>query len=58
MDKQVPASNSRLDRLLGAVERIGNKLPDPALLFVALLLIVWALSWALAGVDFGLAGSR
>jgi aminobenzoyl-glutamate transport protein len=44
MDKPTPASNSRLDRLLGTVERIGNKLPDPALLFVALLLIVWALS--------------
>lgn len=58
MDNPKPASNSRLDRLLGTVERIGNKLPDPALLFVALLLIVWALSWALAGVDFGLIDPR
>lgn len=39
-------------RLLGAIERIGNRLPDPALLFVALLLIVWVLSWLLSGVSF------
>ena len=30
---------------LAAVERIGNKLPDPAVLFIALLLAVWVLSW-------------
>ena len=33
--------------LLAAIERIGNKLPDPAMLFVALLFIVWILSWLL-----------
>jgi aminobenzoyl-glutamate transport protein len=30
---------------LGTVERVGNKLPDPAVLFIALLFIVWVLSW-------------
>ncbi len=30
---------------LAAIERIGNKLPDPAVLFIALLLAVWVLSW-------------
>lgn len=59
MSNPKPAANSsRLERILGAVERIGNRLPDPALLFIALLLIVWALSWALAGVDFGLIDPR
>ena len=33
---------------LGAVERIGNKLPDPAMLFVGLLGIVWVLSWLMS----------
>jgi aminobenzoyl-glutamate transport protein len=40
------------DRALNAIERIGNKLPDPAMLFLASLGIVWALSYFLAGVEF------
>jgi aminobenzoyl-glutamate transport protein len=44
--------------MLAAVERVGNRLPDPAILFVLLLLIVWFLSWALSGVDFGLTDPR
>ena len=39
-----------LDRFLNLIERAGNKLPDPALLFVYALLIVWALSLVLAPV--------
>ena len=41
----VTANNSGF---LGAVERIGNKLPDPAMLFVGLLFIVWILSWLMS----------
>jgi aminobenzoyl-glutamate transport protein len=37
---------------LGTVERIGNKLPDPAMLFIYLLLAVWLVSWALSYVQF------
>ena len=37
---------------LGTVERVGNKLPDPAVLFIALLFIVWVLSWLLSYVTF------
>lgn len=33
-----------LQRLLSAIERGGNRLPDPAVLFIALLLITWLLS--------------
>ncbi len=45
-------------RALAAVERVGNRLPDPALLFIALLLIVWIVSWALSGVDFNTVDPR
>jgi aminobenzoyl-glutamate transport protein len=41
-----------LDRFLNSIERAGNKLPDPAILFVILLLIVWAASALLAPVQF------
>ena len=45
-------------RVLGAVERIGNRLPDPTLLFIALLVLVWVLSWLLSFVDWGLTDPR
>jgi aminobenzoyl-glutamate transport protein len=55
----VPESFSRgaarptlLDRLLNVIERAGNKLPDPAILFVIALLITWALSALLSPVQF------
>lgn len=37
---------------LDAVESLGNKLPDPAVLFLLLMLLVWVASWWLAGVSF------
>jgi aminobenzoyl-glutamate transport protein len=43
---------------LGAVERIGNKLPDPAMLFIGLLFVVWLLSWALSYVSFEVVDPR
>ena len=43
---------------LGTVERVGNKLPDPAVLFIALLFIVWILSWLLSYVTFGVVDPR
>jgi len=44
--------------ILGTVERVGNKLPDPAMLFVGLLFIVWILSWLLSYVTFELVDPR
>ena len=41
-----------IDRALNTVERIGNKLPDPAALFLILLVVVWILSALLAPVSF------
>jgi para-aminobenzoyl-glutamate transporter family len=49
----VAARLSLLDRMLDSIERAGNKLPDPAILFVLALLLVWALSALLAPVEFG-----
>ena len=43
---------------LGTVERVGNKLPDPAVLFIALLFIVWVLSWMLSYVTFDVIDPR
>ncbi|MBI4821422.1 MAG: AbgT family transporter [Deltaproteobacteria bacterium] len=41
-----------MSRALDSIERIGNKLPDPAALFLALLLVTWILSYLLAPVTF------
>jgi len=45
-------------RMLASVERIGNRLPDPAVLFIALLFIVWLLSWLLSYVSFEIIDPR
>lgn len=41
------------NRFLNVIEKSGNKLPDPAILFLYLMLFVWLLSAVLAPVDFG-----
>lgn len=41
-----------IDRLLGGIERVGNKLPDPSMLFLLSLVIVWILSVILAPIEF------
>lgn len=45
-------SSRWIDRALSTVERVGNKLPDPAALFLILLVIVWILSALLAPMQF------
>ncbi len=47
-----PAATGWLTRSLNAIERIGNKLPDPAMLFALFMIGVWLISWALSGVQF------
>ncbi|MBW3549506.1 MAG: AbgT family transporter [Proteobacteria bacterium] len=46
------APRGLVTRFLDGVERAGNKLPDPAMLFLILMLAVWALSALLANVSF------
>ncbi|HSR69584.1 MAG TPA: AbgT family transporter [Acidobacteriota bacterium] len=41
-----------MSRFLDTVEVLGNKLPDPSVLFLLALIITWILSWLLAGVAF------
>ncbi|MCC5878894.1 MAG: AbgT family transporter [Idiomarina sp.] len=41
-----------LNRILNRVEVIGNKLPDPAVMFAGLILIVWILSLILSKLSF------
>lgn len=50
-----PATNSKpnlIIRFLNIVEWVGNKLPDPAVLFVIMIGIVGVLSWKLSEVQF------
>ena len=52
-DAPAPQASPRLARVLDAIERAGNRLPDPALLFLLLLLLVWVLSAVLAQFEYG-----
>ncbi|MFZ6044125.1 AbgT family transporter, partial [Vibrio natriegens] len=45
---------SAMDKFLNFIEKAGNKIPDPALLFFWGLLIVWGLSALLSQFEFGL----
>ena len=46
------ASAPWLQRFLDTIERVGNKLPDPAVLFALFMFAVWLISWALSGIQF------
>ncbi len=41
-----------LDRFLNTIERVGNRLPDPAVLFVMALALTWGLSAVLSTMEF------
>ncbi|WP_394129915.1 AbgT family transporter [Shewanella maritima] len=47
-----PQKVGRLTRVLDGIEKVGNKLPDPAMLFLILLFAVWGVSALLSGVSF------
>ena len=49
---EIAAPRGVVARFLDAVERVGNKLPDPAVLFLGLMLVVWVVSALLANVSF------
>ncbi|KJY85342.1 aminobenzoyl-glutamate transporter [Vibrio galatheae] len=57
--KNAPSPKSRgMDRFLNFIERAGNKIPDPALLFFWALVIVWVSSALLSNVSFDLLNPR
>ncbi|MBT4051646.1 MAG: AbgT family transporter, partial [Bacteroidetes Order II. Incertae sedis bacterium] len=45
-------SNGFIERMLNRIEIVGNKLPDPAMLFLFSLIIVWILSAIMSGMSF------
>ncbi len=47
-----PTSGGWLARSLNAIERAGNRLPDPAVLFALFMIAVWLISWAMSGIQF------
>lgn len=46
------APTGAIARFLNGIERVGNKLPDPAMIFLSAMLIIWVLSWLLSGISF------
>ena len=51
-DASHQTGQTAVQRVLHWVERVGNRLPDPAALFVIALIAVWIASWLLAGHEF------
>jgi len=49
---QTNKNNGRITRILNVIEKVGNKLPDPAILFLLSLILVWVISAALAPIEF------
>ncbi len=45
-------NNGPVQRFLGQIETIGNRLPDPAVLFLGAMLLVWLISLMLSGHSF------
>ena len=46
------ASRGFINRILGFIEFAGNKLPDPAVLFLLLLFVTWGVSYVMAPIEF------
>lgn len=53
MSKTTSENRTFLDRFLDFIEKAGNKLPDPAMLFLMLMLLTWVMSAILSPIDFG-----
>ena len=51
-DSPAAQKTSFVTRALNVIEKVGNKLPDPAILFLFALIIVWILSALLAPIEF------
>ncbi|MBP6695829.1 MAG: AbgT family transporter, partial [Saprospiraceae bacterium] len=49
---QKAAPKGFINKALNLIERAGNKLPDPAILFLVLMIFVWCLSWLMSGITF------
>ncbi|NLS14115.1 AbgT family transporter [Vibrio sp. SM6] len=58
IDKASSSKPSGMDRFLNAIERVGNKIPDPAILFFWALILTWVSSALLSNVTFDLINPR
>lgn len=47
-----PVNTGFVEKALNLIERVGNKLPDPAALFLILMFVVWVLSALLSTMSF------
>lgn len=47
-----PNNSSAIMRALNTIERVGNKLPDPAMIFLISMLIIWGLSFIFSQMTF------
>ncbi|CAM3946664.1 AbgT family transporter [Pseudoalteromonas byunsanensis] len=54
MDSQAngEVNNGAVTRFLNFIERVGNKLPDPAMIFLFSMLLIWLLSWLFSTTQF------
>lgn len=52
MTSDVSTKKSFMTRALDMIERAGNKLPDPAILFFFLMLVIWGLSAIFSTIEF------
>ena len=50
--KATPEGGGFVDRALNGIETVGNRLPDPAILFLLLLVLTWIASAILSPVEF------
>lgn len=50
--QKIPANRGLFVRALDLSEWLGNKLPDPAVLFIIGLIVTWGLSAWLSGMEF------
>ena len=57
-ENDAPVRESLGNRMLSVVERVGNKLPDPTMLFIGLLGVVWILSWLLSYITYDVIDPR
>jgi aminobenzoyl-glutamate transport protein len=51
MSQTATSRKSSFDRVLDLIEKVGNKLPDPAVLFLLALVLTWVLSALLSGTE-------
>lgn len=52
MDNSIKEKPSLINRFLNSIERIGNTLPDPAMIFLMAMLLIWLLSALFSNTQF------